>query len=220
MIVTAALALALTPSTQDAKPRFEDEIAAFETADRAKPPTPGSVLFVGSSSIRMWSTLERDFPAYRVLNRGFGGSRIDDSVRLVDRIVVPYKPRAIVFFAGTNDLADGQAPKEVFDQYREFVSRVRTAFPRLPILYIAISPAPSRQALWPKMRETNALIREYAKRTPGLQFVDIVPAMLTRAGGPRPELFGQDQLHMNAQGYAIWTKAVNAALARPGTFRR
>lgn len=223
------LLLALTLLTQTGasettvaqeSPRFENEIRAFEAADKATPPTPGSVLFIGSSSIRMWSTIATDFPNVRTLNRGFGGSWVSDSVRYVDRIVVPYRPSAIVFFAGTNDLADKKSPATVANDYREFVTRVRTAFPRIPIAFIAITPAPSRWAIVDKVRETNALIRAFSARMPGLHFIDTFPQMLDAKGGPRPELFLTDQLHMNAQGYAIWKRAVTPVLRKMLPARR
>lgn len=214
MFTTIAMTLALLQggTTTAQKPRFEDEIVAFETADRKEMPKAGSVLFVGSSSIRLWKTLREDFPEYPVLNRGFGGSWMTDSARLVDRIVTPYKPSAVVVFAGTNDLADGHTPDQVVSDYKTFVGKVRAAFPRIPIAYIATTPAPSRQGLWMKMGEVNGAIREYARSGERLWYIDTAGALLTPQGGPRPELFVEDQLHMNEKGYAIWREIVGETL--------
>ena len=206
------LALALLAS-QD-KPRFEDEILAFEAADRKARPSPGRVLFVGSSSIRLWGTLEKDMAGVPVLNRGFGGSWLADSVRLVDRIVLPYRPRAIVVFAGTNDLQDGKSPEAVAESYREFVRLARAGLPNVPIAYIAISPAPSRWNLKDKMWRTNALIRAFSADTPGLRFIDTWPLMLDANGEPRPELYVGDRLHLNAEGYRLWTGAIRPVVLR------
>lgn len=226
MLLSAAMSLALLtgqPLHANQKPRFEDEIVAFETADKQAMPKAGSILFVGSSSIRLWKTLAEDFPEYPVLNRGFGGSWMTDSTRLVDRIVIPYKPRAIVVFAGTNDIADGHTPTQVADDYKSFVGKVRKKFPRIPIAYIATTPAPSRQRMWTKFGDVNGQIREFSKHGKGLWFIDTAYALMTPEGGPRPELFVEDQLHMNAQGYAIWREIVGKTLHEmvpPATIRR
>ena len=193
--------------------RFEEEIRAFALADQAMPPKPGAVLFTGSSSIRLWSTLVEDFPRYRVINRGFGGSHIADAITYVDQIVTPYRPSAIVYFGGTNDLAEGTSATDVARNWETFVGLVRSRYPKVPIAYIAISPAPVRWSLLPKMTDANSRIRTVCARGKGLTFVDIVALMMDGDGGPRPDLFGPDQLHMNPKGYAIWTREVNAALA-------
>ena len=128
--------------------RWERAIEAFETADKKSPPAPGAVLFVGSSSIRFWKTLQADFPQYRVLNRGFGGSHIADCTQYADRIVIPYRPSVIILHAGSNDLAAGKSPEQVFGDYKAFVARVRETLPDTPIAFLAINPTP-RAGLWP-----------------------------------------------------------------------
>ena len=193
-------------------PRFENEIVAFENADKKNPPGPVDVLFVGSSSIRLWTTLTEDFPEYRVLNRGFGGSWISDSVRNADRIVTPYKPKAIVFYAGTNDLADGKSPETILSDYNAFVTKVRAKLPDVPIAFIAVSPAPSRYGNVANIKRANRLVETYSAHRPGLRFIDTFPLMLEN-GGPWPDIFVADQLHMKPQGYAIWKKAVVPVLA-------
>ena len=201
LLVVVAMAARQTP-------RFESEIRAFEAADRAKMPEPGAILFTGSSSIRLWKTLAEDFPGHRVLNRGFGGSHVSDSVRLYERTVVPYRPKAIVFFAGTNDLADGKSPETVALDYRTFVELVRAKLPAVPIAYIAISPAPSRWNNIANVRKANALIKGYSESTPGLRFIDTYAAMTNAIGGPRVELYGPDNLHLNPKGYALWRSII------------
>lgn len=205
-VTLLAFAALVVAARQD--PPFEDEIRRFEAADRANPPAPGAALFVGSSSIRLWSTLAQDFPEVRTLNRGFGGSQIADSVRLVDRIVTPYRPKAIVFFAGTNDLAAGKSPETVLADYNAFVTKVRDRLPDVPIAFIAITPAPSRWANLANVKRANALVKTYSSYRPGLRFIDTYPLFLTPEGGPRPELFVGDQLHLRPEGYAIWRAAV------------
>jgi lysophospholipase L1-like esterase len=194
------------------KPPFADDIAKFEEADKVNPPKPGGIVFVGSSSIRLWKSLPTDFPGLNTINRGFGGSQISDSVRYAKRIVTPYKPRLVVFFAGTNDIAAGKSAQTVFSDFKSFVSVVRSELPNEPIIFLSITPAPSRWTKLDVFKEANALVQKYCQETPGLTFVDVFPKMLTPTGGPRPELFVGDQLHMNPKGYAIWVEAVKPLL--------
>ena len=184
--------------------RFEDEIAGFEAADRVSPPPRGSVLFVGSSSIRVWPHLEADFPNIDVLQRGFGGSTLDEVDHYAPRIVLPYCPRLIVLYAGDNDLAEGRTPKQILADFKTFVGLVRPPMPKTRIVFVSIKPSTARVALLAKMREANALVRQYIGTDPSLTYLDVFTPMLGPTGLPRHELFQSDGLHMNAQGYAIW----------------
>jgi lysophospholipase L1-like esterase len=184
--------------------QWEPDIRRFEAADRVNPPQPGGMVFVGSSSIRMWETLEADFPGLQVLNRGFGGSELSDAVRFADRIVTAYKPRVVVLYAGDNDLAGGKTPAQVFEDFRSFVAIVRRKLPETRIAFVAIKPSLARLNIMDKARETNQLIREYTRGDNKLAYVDVFTPMLDASGKPRQELFLEDGLHMNAGGYAIW----------------
>lgn len=198
------------PSTRPAG--FEKEIEAFEAADAKKAPPQGAVLFLGSSSIRKWTTLADDFPGIQVINRGFGGSTIPDSTKYASRIVIPYKPRIIVFYAGDNDIAAGHKPERVLSDFKTFVATVRPALPKTRILFIAIKPSPSRVKLLDQGTKANRLIREYIATDPTLGYVDIVTPMLDGEGKPRAELFLADRLHMNHKGYALWTSIITPLL--------
>ena len=152
------------PSSSPAQAdRWAAEMRKFAEADRKSPPPAGAVLFIGSSSIRMWKDVAADFPETKVINRGFGGSRIADSTRHIDEIVAPYRPRLICLYAGDNDLAGGLPPERVLEDYKEFVHQVRRRLPDVPIAYIAIKPSPARAKLLEAAREANALIRDYTK---------------------------------------------------------
>ncbi|MET4569363.1 SGNH/GDSL hydrolase family protein [Rhodanobacter soli] len=188
--------------------QWNAEIAAFQAGDRAHPPAPGAVLFIGSSSIRMWTSLAADFPGVRTLNRGFGGSEIDDATFFADRIVAPYHPRAIVMYAGDNDLQDGDSPAHVRDDFAAFVRKARSLDPGVPIAFIAIKPSVARQALLPKIREANALVRSYAANQTGVAYLDVFTPMLGKDGQPQSRWFIADGLHMNRQGYALWIGVV------------
>jgi lysophospholipase L1-like esterase len=183
---------------------YESEIRAFEDADRLDPPKPGGVVFVGSSSIRLWPDLQADFPGVNVIQRGFGGAQINQVVSYTPRIVLPYRPSLIVLYAGDNDLNAGRTPDQVFDDYKAFVTMVRKSLPNAKIAYISIKPSGDRWALADKMRATNSMIQKYAARELRLIFVDVFTPMLGANGKPREELFTADRLHMNYDGYAIW----------------
>jgi lysophospholipase L1-like esterase len=192
--------------------RFEKEIAAFEAADRKNPPPPNGILFIGSSSIRLWKTLEQDFPGQPVINRGFGGSHIIDAVHFMDRVVVPYRPRLVVLYAGGNDINSGKTPEQVFKDYKQFVTTVHKSLPDTRIAFISIAPNPARWHQIEQVRETNRRVEQHARSDARLAYIDVFSAMLGTDGLPRPEIFVDDRLHMNEQGYKIWSKRVGPLL--------
>ncbi len=192
---------------------FESDIRAFEDSDRVNPPKPGGVVFVGSSSIRLWPDLQSDFPGVNVIQRGFGGSQIDQAVTYAPRIVIPYKPSLIVLYEGDNDLAAGRSPEQIFADFKAFVALVRRSLPNTRIAYISIKPSGDRWALVDKMRSTNAMIQQYIARDSTLTYVDVFSRMLGTDGKPREELFTSDRLHMNHDGYAIWRELLTPIVA-------
>ena len=195
---------------------WQGEIDAMLATDAARTPPQHGVLFVGSSSIRLWTTLAEDLPGIPVVNRGFGGSMLADATRNVGRLVSPYHPRVVVLYAGDNDIAGNRSPGQVLADFKEFVARVRQGAPRVPVLFLAIKPSVARFALWPAMREANASIDAWARTRRDVRVVDATKGMLDAAGKPRPELFQSDGLHMRAAGYAIWVDALKPVLARYG----
>lgn len=187
---------------------FEAEIRTFEAADAKALPAAGGVLFVGSSSIRLWTTLAKDFPDHRVINRGFGGSQVADSTRYADRIVLPYKPKTIVLYAGDNDVAAGRSPRDVRQDFEAFVRKVRSGLPETRVLFISIKPSVARWKLVDKIREANRLVREFAEADDRLGYIDVFTPMLGDDGVPREELLVADGLHLNEKGYAVWREVV------------
>ena len=193
--------------------RWKASFEQFDAADKAQAPPPGGVLFVGSSSIRLWDTLDKDFASQPVLiKRGFGGSRLSDCSDHLARLVLPYKPSVVVVYAGDNDLAEGAAPDEVLASFRRFVDGVRAALPETRIAYLSIKPSPLRAALLPQVKAANELIRAYSAGLHDIAYIDVHSRMLGPDGRPRPELFGADMLHLNAAGYALWTQEVSRHL--------
>jgi lysophospholipase L1-like esterase len=191
---------------------YEKEIAAFEAKDKKSPPPPGCIVFVGDSAIRMWKTLETDFPDMHVVNRGFGGSQSVDALFYADRIVIPYKPRLVVFKEGGNDLTAGKSPEEILANFQAFVEKVRTALPDVRIAYQGINPNPARWSQKEKRLKTNAMIKAYVATGKNLDYIEIWDVFLDAEGKPRPELFIKDQLHNNADGYKIMADAVRPHL--------
>ena len=193
---------------------WEKEIAAFAEADKKEFPKTVEVLFVGSSSIRGWRTLAEDFPDFRTLNRGFGGSRLEDVNFYVPQIVLPYKPELIVLYAGENDLVAGKAPQKVFDDYRQFVSLVHEKLPKTRIIFVSIKPGPARWKFRDKFAEANELIRIESQKDKRLAFVDVFKSMLEETGEPKKEIFLGDGIHLNREGYKIWREALAPHIRR------
>ncbi len=209
--------LAVTPALADDAPanphaRWESAIEKFEQADAKNPPEKGGVLFVGSSSIRLWK-LDESFPKLGAANRGFGGSEIADSTHFADRIVTKHEPRVVVLYAGDNDVAKGKSPERVHGDFNAFVKTVHAELPETRIVYVAIKPSIKRWSLVGKMRRANALIAKECEKDDRLAFVDVDRPMLGDDGKPRAELFLADGLHLNEKGYALWTKLVRPHLS-------
>ena len=183
---------------------WEREIAAMLEIDVRQTPPSNPVVFTGSSSIRMWRSLRQDFPHLNVINRGFGGSHLEDLVFFAPKIVLPYKPKKIVIYSGENDVEAGQSADNVLADFKAFVEFRDKSLPGVPIVYISMKPSVLRWAKWPEMKRGNDLIKAEAARRKRITFVDISERMLGADGKPRPELFLADGLHLNAAGYALW----------------
>jgi lysophospholipase L1-like esterase len=195
---------------------WEKEIAAFEAADKTNPPPEDCIVFVGSSSIRLWHSLAADFPSLPVINRGFGGSQIADSLHFAERVIVPYAPRQVVIYAGVNDIDAGKAPELVYGDFVALVSKLHERLPRTRIAYISCATNPKRWPQVAKVKRLNALVENYCRRH-GMDFINVFPLMLGPDQQPKPDIFVGDRLHMNAKGYAIWKEAVRPYLATPAT---
>jgi lysophospholipase L1-like esterase len=190
--------------------KWRSELAAFAESDRTNPPPHGAILFLGSSSFRKWTTMAQDFPGKQVINRGFGGSEVADSVALVDQLVFPYEPRMIVFYAGDNDLAFGKSPEQVVADYRAFVDKVHARLPKTVIAYLSIKPSLLRWRLRDEIMAVNREIKAMPDKE--LRFIDIYPLMLGADGKPKRELFLMDGLHPSAKCYQMWAGVIKPYL--------
>ena len=194
--------------------RFSNAIATFEKEDADRKPVDDLTLFTGSSSIRMWKSLTTDFPDRKVLNRGFGGSHISDVLHYFDVVVARHKPKVIVLYCGENDLWSGKPPKQVFTDFLEFVRRVHALDSKIKIHYLAAKPSPKRMSKWDIYQTCNRLIANHSAKDKRLHFVDISKVMLGKNGQPLPDIWLKDKLHMNASGYARWTKLLSPILTK------
>ena len=194
--------------------RWEKEIAAYEQNDRTNPPPRGGVLFIGSSTIRLWKTLAEDFPGHPVINRGFGGSEIVDSTHFAERIIFPYEPRMIFLRAGGNDIHAGKSPERVFADFKDFVAKVHARLPKTEIVFIGLSPSIARWKEAGKTGVLNTLVRQYARQTPGVSYVETYDTTLGPDGKPRAELFVADKLHFSPEGYRLMAARVRPYLRR------
>lgn len=211
------------------KPRAEDPVAKwgetirqFEDWDRKNSFASDAVLFVGSSSIKLWPTRE-SFGELPVINRGFGGSQISEVNHFAERIVLRYAPKVIVFYAGDNDMAAGKSPKRVFDDYREFVKIVHGKLPRTRIVFVSIKPSGRRWSLWPVMAQANKMVEDFSGTDRRLIYFDSATPLLAGDGKPDAKLFLKDNLHLNADGYRVWTRLLRPVIEeamRPSTKKR
>jgi lysophospholipase L1-like esterase len=213
----AAVALAVTcvaePTSVVPSGDWTVDMDAFRAADAAQESPDGVVLFLGSSSIRLWKTLAADFPGVDVLNRGFGGSHIADSIVHFGDLVLPHKPRLIVFYAGTNDIASGKSPEQVAAHFREFRRRVAEVLPETKVLFISLQMAPARWELREKMALANTYVAAFCAADERLFYVDVNPHVLTEDGAPLTELYSSDMLHMGPEGYALWRRILRPFIA-------
>ena len=191
--------------------RFKKQIGDFLKWDSKNSVPDDAILFVGSSSIVSWATHDF-FPDMKVINRGFGGSHISDVNFFADSIVLPYKPKVIVFYAGDNDIAGQKSPQLVLEDYRRFVKLVRAELPKTPVIFIAIKPSIARWSLWDAMNQANCMINDFSSLDDKLFFVDISVGLLDATGKPDKKLFLKDGLHLSEAGYKTWTRMVKPVI--------
>lgn len=192
--------------------RFRNDIDKFIEQDKKHPEKTSSIVFVGSSSIRGWDT-EKSFPKLPIAQRGFGGSHISDVNYFIEPLVLKHSPDIVVLYAGENDISHGKNPKEVFRDFKYFVDAVYKQSTETHIVFLSIKPTPARWRKWPKMIETNNMIKTFTEKSEKLHYVDIASPMIGKDGKPIDKLYMKDQIHMTAEGYAIWDEKVRSILS-------
>ncbi len=195
--------------------RWDKDMQAFAERDRQQPPKQGGLLFVGSSTIRIWN-LDECFPGLNALNRGFGGSQYADAVYHFARVILPYRPATMVVYDGDNDIAGGKSPEWVFADFETLMRRTRFNLPETRIIILSIKPSIARWPLWDKIKQTNAMMEEYTRKQDKMFFVDMTATLLGPDGKPRADLLQKDGLHLNAQGYGLCSALLKPLLQGAG----
>lgn len=191
---------------------YEEEVKQLERAHRLDREHPG-VIFYGSSSIRLWNSLEDDFDYMKVTNLGFGGSTLAACVWFFERIMTDYRPKALVVYAGDNDLGDGRNPEEIFIFFQQLMVKVNQRFGTLPCYFISLKPSITRWQMADQFRYTNNLIEsEIIKLNSHWKFIDVFKKMLNKDGQPNPAFYDHDGLHLNEAGYRLWASTVKEKL--------
>jgi lysophospholipase L1-like esterase len=205
--------LIASPSPIPANP-FDSEVTALEAKLSQSPIATSPIVFYGSSSIRLWKSLQQDFSGYAVLNCGFGGSRLTDCVRYANRIVLPHKPSAIVIYAGDNDLAVGTAPEKVFKSFQQLFAIFRSYSPSIPIAFVSVKPSPARLMFLDNILRFNRLVEDFLKTQPETEYIDVCSDMLGQDHKPIRSLFVSDQIHLSPAGYQILRREVGEFLSQ------
>jgi lysophospholipase L1-like esterase len=197
-------------------PAFYDEIQAFKQKDSISFPPKNAILFVGSSSFTKWTDVQEYFPKYKIINRGFGGSTLEDVIRYTNDVIIPYHAKQVVIYCGENDLAssDTVTAQMVLDRFKQLFALIRKSNPSVPVAFVSLKPSPSRKHLWPKMVAANQLIKNYLSTQKKTAFIDVYSKMFNKDGTVMQDIFIEDNLHMNAKGYAIWQKIIEPYLKK------
>ncbi|WP_353145284.1 GDSL-type esterase/lipase family protein [Chryseobacterium sp.] len=196
--------------SQEKKPMFWQDIQNFKKEDLQNPPPKDAILFLGSSSFTKWTDVADYFPGKTIINRGFGGSRLTDLNDFADDLLAPYQPKQIIIYCGENDFADNHKLKaqEVVNRYKSFYKKIRERFPHIEVDYISIKYSPSREVIWPQIKEANKKIAAFMKKEPDAEFIDVTKAMQDTNGNVRKDIFVEDMLHFKPEGYQIWARVM------------
>ncbi|WP_185205843.1 GDSL-type esterase/lipase family protein [Chryseobacterium sp. C3] len=210
-IFSAFLMLTFALFFAQEKPMFWQDIQNFKKLDLENPPAKNAILLVGSSSFTKWTDVANYFPDKTIINRGFGGSRLTDLNDYAEDLLNPYQPKQIIIYCGENDFADNDKLKAdvVVERFKTFYKKIRAKFPKIEVDYISIKYSPSREKLWPQMKEANKKIADFMKKQPNAAFIDITKVMQDENGNVRKDLFVEDMLHMTPEGYRLWTSVMN-----------
>ena len=191
-----------------AQRKFEDEIIAFEKSDKISLPASGGLLLTGSSTIRLWDNYKKDLHPFNVLNRGFGGSTMQDLLFYFDRIIVPYKPKIMIVYEGDNDLAAEMPVEKIINDFSSFTEKMKTKLPETKFAFLSVKPTPGRSHLLPEQITLNKKIKTLCYKTSNCTFLDIFTPLLDEQNMPRIELFKEDKIHLNPMGYQICAQII------------
>jgi lysophospholipase L1-like esterase len=197
----------------EAQPFFQ-EVDAFSKIDAERPPPPNAILFIGSSSFKLWKGVDSSFPGKTIINRAFGGSSLTHQIDYIDKIIYPYDPRQILVYCGENDIAESKlvTADTVLQRFKRLHALIRNKYPKVPISFVSIKPSPVRAEFLSTVIESNKLIKSFCKKSKRTDFIDVFTPMLGLDNKPREDIFLSDRLHMNKNGYTIWKKSIEPYL--------
>lgn len=196
------------------KQRFDNAMVDFKKIDQQKNTPKGGILFIGSSSFTFWKDLENTFSSYQAINRGFGGSTLAEVIYYADDILYPYQPRQVIIYCGENDIAEGNSPEITVDRFKTLFNLTRKHLPQAQISFISMKPSVAREKMMPQFSYANQLIERFLADQPNTSYINVYDAMLQDNKRPMTDIFVGDNLHMNAKGYAIWTKIITPYLLK------
>jgi lysophospholipase L1-like esterase len=210
--IIVLLLISVSAVAQD-KP-FWNEIKDFQEKDSIAMPPAKGIVFVGSSSLRMWKDLEQTFKSYNAINRGFGGSDLFYANEYINELVLKYKPRQVMIYSGENDVASGVSAIQTYERFVTFFTNLRKNLPKANITFISMKLSPSRSKFSEVILTANAMIKDYLAKQKNTGYIDITSKMLDSNGMTRPELFQPDMLHMKPAGYEVWAKEITPYLKK------
>ena len=215
ILSTCALAW-ITPLLAQGSSRFEAEIQRMLDREKSSPAPERGILFIGSSIFRLWANLSEQMAPLPVFNRAFGGSQTEDLLAQVDRLVLRYHPRIVVYYCGSNDINAGDSVETIVAQTRQFIRTVHEKAPGTMVFYTAIQKAPDKRDRWADVDAVNREMEKYSHQEKDLGFIDLNPALFDRQGNVREELFLPDQLHFRPESsaYAEFTAIVKPVLEK------
>jgi lysophospholipase L1-like esterase len=192
--------------------KWGESIAKYERQDSISMPEPGGILLLGSSSFTIWKDVGDNFPGKNIVNRGFGGSQMSDVLYFKERLILPYQPVQLILYEGENDIANGKMPDTIFSELVQLVNWTKTHFPEIKISILSMKPSPRRWEFRETMLEMNKKLNKYAEETENIDFINIWDPLLGSNGKPVKDNYLEDLLHLNANGYKIWQKAISPFL--------
>lgn len=215
ILVLALAILNLSGTAQQLQQvRFADQIEVFLKNDQTNPPPQNAILFVGSSIFRRWGKLTEQMAPLPVFNRAFGGSRTAEVLHYMDKIVLPYKPKIIAYYCGSNDINAKVTPQQIADNFQQFVTRVHQELPNTKIFFVSINRAPEKMDKWAQVDEANKLVQAFCATNQRLGYIDVNPALFDKEGKPRLELYLPDKLHFQEPAYVEFTAIIKPILTK------
>jgi lysophospholipase L1-like esterase len=211
-ICFSAFLLSVTIGLQ-AQP-FATEIAAFKLQDSAAMPPKHAIVFVGSSSFTKWTNVQSYFPGRTIINRGFGGSTLEDVIRYADDIIIAYNPKQVVIYCGENDIAGGATDSAVYSRFVKLFNIIRAKLSNVSVAFVSVKPSPSRRKYWGVITAANEMIRGFLTQQKNASYIDVYYPMLSKGPAIHGSYFIQDSLHMNESGYKYWKLLIEPYLIR------